>query len=102
MKGAVSPEAQIAAEIRFIVQNQLDDCERAIKAGTKSIALNELEDAMRQLKKRHRSPAMKSLRNVAGVNPLHANVRNASAPCEPSSCLGRSFQTPRSSPHSLR
>lgn len=41
---------QIAAEIRKIVKNQLDDCERAIKAGTRSIALFELEDAARKLK----------------------------------------------------
>jgi hypothetical protein len=39
-----------AAEIEKIVKNQLDDCQRAIKAGTKSIALYELEDAMRRLK----------------------------------------------------
>lgn len=44
-------KAQIAAQIRHIVQNQLDDCERAIKAGTRSIALRELEDAVRQLKR---------------------------------------------------
>jgi hypothetical protein len=44
-------KAQIAAEIRRIVQNQLDDCQRAIKAGTKTIAVNELEDAARKLKK---------------------------------------------------
>jgi protein tyrosine phosphatase (PTP) superfamily phosphohydrolase (DUF442 family) len=42
---------QIAAEIRKIVKNQLDDCERAIKAGTRSIALYELEDAAKRLKK---------------------------------------------------
>ena len=40
-----------AAEIRKIVGGQLDDCERAIKAGTKSIALFELEDAARRLKR---------------------------------------------------
>lgn len=39
-----------AAEIEKIIKNQLDDCERAIKAGTKSIALYELEDAARRLK----------------------------------------------------
>jgi hypothetical protein len=44
-------KAQIAAELKRIVSNQLDDCERAIKAGTKTIALNELEDAMRRLKR---------------------------------------------------
>src|SRR3954462_12858743 len=44
-------KAQIAAQIKHIVQNQLDDCERAIKAGTRSIALKELEDAVRQLKR---------------------------------------------------
>ncbi len=43
-------KSQIAAEIRKIVKNQLDDCERAIKAGTRSIALFELEDAARKLK----------------------------------------------------
>lgn len=44
-------KAQIAAEIRRITDNQLDDCHRAIKAGTKTIAVNELEDATRKLKK---------------------------------------------------
>lgn len=43
-------KSQIAAEMRRIVKNQLDDCERAIKAGTRSIALYELEDAARRLK----------------------------------------------------
>ncbi len=42
---------QIAAEIKRIVDNQLDDAKRAMKAGTKTIAVNELEDAVRQLKK---------------------------------------------------
>ena len=42
--------AQIAAEIRRIVDNQLDDCRRAIKDGTKTIAMNELSDAVRRLK----------------------------------------------------
>jgi len=49
--GSLMTKAQIAAQIKHIVQNQLDDCERAIKAGTKSIALKELEDAVRQLKR---------------------------------------------------
>jgi hypothetical protein len=40
-----------ATEILKIVKGQLDDCERAIKAGTRSIALYELEDAARRLKK---------------------------------------------------
>ena len=44
-------KSQIAAEIRKIVKMQLDDCERAIKAGTRSIALYELEDAARRLQK---------------------------------------------------
>ena len=39
-----------AAEIRKVMKGQLDDCERAIKAGTKSIALYELEDAVKRLK----------------------------------------------------
>ncbi len=43
--------SQIAAEIRKIIKMQLDDCERAIKAGTRSIALYELEDASRRLQK---------------------------------------------------
>ena len=38
---------QIAAEIKRIVSNQLDDAKRAMKAGTKTIAVNELEDAVR-------------------------------------------------------
>jgi len=49
--GPPMTKAQIAAQIKHIVQNQLDDCERAIKAGTRSIALKELEDAVRQLKR---------------------------------------------------
>jgi protein tyrosine phosphatase (PTP) superfamily phosphohydrolase (DUF442 family) len=44
-------KSQVAAEIRKIIKNQLDDCERAIKAGTRSIALYELEDAAKRLKK---------------------------------------------------
>lgn len=44
-------KSQLAAEIRKIVRMQLDDCERAIKAGTRSIALYELEDAARRLQK---------------------------------------------------
>ena len=43
-------KAQIPAEIKRLIQNQLDDCQRAIKAGTKTIALNELDDAVRKLK----------------------------------------------------
>lgn len=43
-------KAQIAAAIEAIVKLQLDDCERAIKAGQRTIALNELTDAMTQLK----------------------------------------------------
>jgi hypothetical protein len=52
MQDPASPmtKSQIASEIKKIVKNQLDDCERAIKAGTKSIALYELEDAARRLK----------------------------------------------------
>jgi 3-deoxy-D-manno-octulosonic acid (KDO) 8-phosphate synthase len=49
--GPLMTKAQIAAQIKHIIQNQLDDCERAIKAGTRSIALKELEDAVRQLKR---------------------------------------------------
>jgi hypothetical protein len=44
-------KSQIAAEIKRIVSNQLDDCGRAIKTGTKTIALNELNDAVRLLKR---------------------------------------------------
>ncbi|WP_375461058.1 hypothetical protein [uncultured Enterovirga sp.] len=44
-------KAQLAAEIRKVVKMQLDDCERAIKAGTRSIALFELEDAAKRLQK---------------------------------------------------
>jgi hypothetical protein len=43
-------KTQIAEEIRRVVDNQLDDCKRAIRDGTKSIAVKELEDAARQLK----------------------------------------------------
>ncbi len=44
-------KTQVAADaIRQVVKNQLDDCERAIKAGTRSIAAYELEDAARRLK----------------------------------------------------
>ena len=42
--------AQLAAEIKRIVENQLDDCHRAIKEGTKTIAIKELEDARKKLK----------------------------------------------------
>src|SRR5215218_5059815 len=41
-------------------------------------------------------------RAEGGVQPLQAKVRNASAPCEASSCRGRSFHTPRLLSHSLR
>ena len=44
-------KTQIASEIRKVVRMQLDDCERAIKTGTRSIALYELEDAARRLQK---------------------------------------------------
>lgn len=44
-------KTQLATEIRKVVKMQLDDCERAIKAGTKSIALFELEDAAKRLQK---------------------------------------------------
>lgn len=43
-------KAQIAAAIDMIVKHQLDDCERAIKAGQRTIALNELADAVKKLK----------------------------------------------------
>ena len=43
-------KAQLAAQIRKVVEMQLDDCERAIKAGTRSIALYELEDAAKRLR----------------------------------------------------
>jgi hypothetical protein len=54
---------QLAAELKRIVANPLDDARRAMKEGTKSIALRELEDAMRELKalavmlERERKPA---------------------------------------------
>jgi protein tyrosine phosphatase (PTP) superfamily phosphohydrolase (DUF442 family) len=44
-------KAELAAEIEKIVKNQLDDAQRAIKAGTRSIALYELEDAAKRLKR---------------------------------------------------
>ena len=44
-------KAQIAAQIKRIVDNQLDDAKRAVTAGTKTIAINELDDAVRQLKR---------------------------------------------------
>lgn len=46
----LATKSQVAAEIKRIVENQLDDCRRAINDGTKSIAVNELEDAMRKLR----------------------------------------------------
>jgi hypothetical protein len=49
--GEAMTKAQLAAEIRKVVKMQLDDAERAIKAGTKSIALFELEDAAKRLQK---------------------------------------------------
>jgi hypothetical protein len=38
---------------------------------------------------------------LGGMEPLHAKVRNAPAPCDASSWRGRSFHTPRASFHSL-
>ena len=48
--GKAMTRAQLAAEIKRIVENQLDDCHRAIKEGTKTIAIKELEDARKKLK----------------------------------------------------
>jgi hypothetical protein len=41
----------IAAEIRRVIRNELDDCERAIKNNDEKRALDELDDAVRKLKR---------------------------------------------------
>ena len=41
----------ISAEIRRIIRNELDDCERAIKNEDEKRALDELDDAIRKLKR---------------------------------------------------
>jgi hypothetical protein len=43
--------AAVASEIRRVIRNELDDCERAIKNNDESRALNELDDAIRKLKR---------------------------------------------------
>jgi hypothetical protein len=43
--------ASLAAEIRRVIRNELDDCERAIKSDDDKRALNELDDAIRKLKR---------------------------------------------------
>jgi hypothetical protein len=40
-----------ASEIKRVIRNELDDCERAIKAKDESRALSELDDAVRKLKR---------------------------------------------------
>jgi hypothetical protein len=42
--------AWIAHEIRQVIRRELDDVERAIKAGDDKKALDELDDAVRKLK----------------------------------------------------
>jgi 3-deoxy-D-manno-octulosonic acid (KDO) 8-phosphate synthase len=49
--GAPVSRSVIAAELKRVIQNQLDDCKRAIKDGTRQIALNELDDAVQKLKR---------------------------------------------------
>ncbi|WP_316227721.1 hypothetical protein [Bradyrhizobium sp. SZCCHNR3015] len=46
----MTPE-QAAHEIRRVLRNELDDCERAIKNEDLHRARNELDDAMRKLKR---------------------------------------------------
>jgi hypothetical protein len=41
----------LAAEIRRVIRNELDDCERAIKNEDEKRALDELDDAIRKLKR---------------------------------------------------
>jgi hypothetical protein len=41
----------LAEEIKRVIRNELDDCERAIKNKDDSRALNELDDAIRKLKR---------------------------------------------------
>jgi hypothetical protein len=43
--------ADIAAQIRRIINGELDDCERALKAGDTTRALRELDDAMTRLRR---------------------------------------------------
>ncbi len=42
---------KIAYEIKRIIHNQLEDCERAIKNEDSRRALSEIDDAMRKLKR---------------------------------------------------
>ena len=41
----------LADEIKRVIRNELDDCERAIKSDNDRVALNELDDAIRKLKR---------------------------------------------------
>lgn len=41
----------VASEIRRIIRNELDDCERAIKNMDEKRALDALDDAVRKLKR---------------------------------------------------
>lgn len=43
--------AFVAAEIRRVIRNELDDCERAIKNKDERRALDELDDGVRKLKR---------------------------------------------------
>jgi len=42
---------QVAHEIRRVIRVELDDCERAIRAGEYDRAINELDDAITKLKR---------------------------------------------------
>lgn len=44
-------KAEAAEAIRRVLRNELDDCERAIKANDDRRALSELDDAMTKLKR---------------------------------------------------
>lgn len=43
--------SEIANEIRRVIRNELDDCERALKTGDTAKALRELDDAVTKLRR---------------------------------------------------
>ena len=43
--------SEIADQIKRIIRGELDDCERAIKAGSPQQALRELDDAVTKLRR---------------------------------------------------
>jgi hypothetical protein len=43
--------SEIAAQIRRVINGELDDCDRALKNGDTASALRELDDAMTKLRR---------------------------------------------------